>query len=750
MAQRIFRRHQPGTGTGRAAGRLIRLAVMLAAGAAAGAAAAAELELPGARLTADSGVIEVERDGKKIISLTGIRFDYQDPVSWAIASATPEQLVIALEYPPEVEFGQRAGDRQPRTARLVVSREEQGFRVYSAPEWADQVTLDFDYLGDHFFGLSSPLQPDNRHSPDLAGAEIDVEVVNEAGNIVENYASAFSAFYLSSFGYGAFFDSFGRGRYRFAQAGRNQVHHETGTLDWHVFPGDDGPAIHRAYFGLIGAPKKVPLWALGPVAWRDQNNGGAAEILDDIARFGELRMPLTAWFVDRPYSDGAHAWSQMNFAAPFADPAAWIGRIRQEHGLEFMTWSTTGFFGETPFERHLPGGYTYADLSHPGTAAAFQARLAEQHAAGVKGHKMDRVDEHFPPWEPWFDASVTPAAARNTYAFLFARVHDEALRRTWGADQFTFARATIHRAQPWLSAVWGGDPRSNWAGLRGNLANAMRASFMGFPVWGSDVGGYLGEGYIDADLYLRWLQFGLYSGFMEIKLDGAGGTGRDRMPWRYDEAFQARYRALLERRMRLLPLLYSLANSSARNGVMMQPLAYRHLDDPGTYATWDQFYLGPGLMVAPLTGPGEQRDVYLPEGVWHRLAGDSIAATHPGRRRITVRAGLDDIPLFARANSILVTGDIYRGNARNWVAGQAPSLRIDAFPGEAGSTAGFEYVDPFDADRVRVIRLAADDSRIAVQAPALGVTATVVIHGTEAAQSREFAGDEAIDFSVPR
>jgi len=234
----------------------------------------------------------------------------------------------------------------------------------------------------------------------------------------------------------------------------------------------------------------------------------------------------------------------MNFNDKFADPATFIGKLRDD-GITFMTWSTTATFGDARFERHLAGAFSYLDLSHPPSVTAFKNALqTKQYAFGVKGHKVDRADEVFPLHEAWFDASVGPDEQRNKYAYLAASVHDEALRERWGADQFTFARAAIHRTQPYLSAIWGGDPRSTWEGMQSNFANAARSAFMGFPVWGTDVGGYIGEGHIPEDLYLRWMQAGSMAGLFEIKLDGAGGSGEDRMPWRYGPAFQEAFRSI--------------------------------------------------------------------------------------------------------------------------------------------------------------------------------------------------------------
>ena len=698
----------------------------------------------------ENGTVLITRKGQPVIDLQAIRFDHYAPLSATVTEATADALRITLTYPAAVDF--RSRGTAPLTAELTISRQGDGFRFRAAPAWGSQVTLELADLGDHWFGLSSPLQPHNRHSPNLRDAVVTVDMAGSGEDIVENYASAFSPLYLSSHGYGAFFDTFGAGRYEIAINGRHRIHHQTGTLDWYLFFGDEGRAIHRAYYDVIGDPKKLPLWALGPVAWRDENTGGAAEILADVVRFDELRLPITAWMVDRPYSDGAHAWSHMNFNARFADPATWIRQLREDHGVEFLTWTATAFFGDTPLPRHLPGGFTYADLSDPATVAAYQQNLTTlQHAVGVKGHKMDRADEQFPSWEAWADTSVPVEARRNTYAYLFARIHDEALRRTWGDDQFTFARAGIHRAQPHLSALWGGDPRTSWQGLQGNAANAIRASFLGFPVWGTDVGGYLGEGYIEPDLYLRWLQFGVFNGLLEIKLDGSGGQGRDRMPWRYDEAFQAEFRQLLELRMALVPYLYSLANTSATTGPLMQPLAYRHLDDPRTYDVWDEYYVGEGLLVAPVLTAETARDVYLPTGRWHRFDFETgIRRTHTGGTSIRVDAAVEEIPLFVRANSLLVTGDIYRGNSRNWLDGEPGALTIHAFPGEIGESTSFTYVDAMDGNTAKTITLTHNADGLAVTGPGFQHPATVVVHLDSGPSTHLVPADEPVRLQLSK
>lgn len=687
-------------------------------------ASAATLTSGDAKLQVTDTQITLRRQGKSLFKLTEIAFNYHRLSSWTIRESSAEKIILRGNLPAAVDFYRSIDDSSQRTFDIEITAVQGGFRLYAAPDWGRQVSLGFDHIGDHFFGLSAPLQPDNQLSPDLTGAIIDVEVNSEDAQLQENYATAYSAFYLSSFGYGAFFDTFARGRYSFAINGKNRIHHDTGALDWYVFTGDDGADIHRAYYALIGSPKKLPIWGLGPIGWRDQNDGGAAEIVSDVERMTALQIPFTAWFVDRPYSDGAHAWSELNFNQAFANPGDWISRLRQKFGLEFMTWVATSTFGDARFEKHLSGEFTYIDLSHPQSVQAYQEELREkQHRYGVKGHKIDRGDESFPVYETWHDA--TPAAERrNKYAWLMAKTHDEVLRQTWGEEQLTFTRAAIHRSQAYLSAIWGGDPRTTWEGLQSNFANAMRSSFMGFPVWGTDVGGYQGDGYIPEDLYIRWMQAGSVTGLFEIKLDGAGGSGRDRMPWQYNKKFQERFRKICEDRMKFIPYLYSLATTSAQTGPLMQPMAYRHLQDKNTYALWDQFYVGPAILVAPVFNAGTSRSVYLPKGEWRSL--DNPSVMYRGGTRITVAADLDTLPRFVKANSIYVTGNLYRGNDRGWRV-DAPQLTIHAFPGESTTKETFRYVDIYDNDKIKEIRMISQARRVILSSAAIATPVKLAI-----------------------
>ncbi|MEQ5807792.1 glycoside hydrolase family 31 protein [Alteromonas sp. NFXS44] len=661
---------------------------------------------------------------KKIAQIEEINFNYKSATEWKIVSKNDSEVTLIALLPPSTEFYRTASDEEERKAELLVSKADGGFRFFAAPEWGNQITIKMKDLGGHVFGLTEALQPDNRLSPDLRNSFIDLEVKAEEASIHENFASAYSAFFMNSKGYGAFFDTFARGKYQIAINGKHQIHHDTGTLDWYIFPGKDGTEIHRSYFSLIGEPKSVPLWGLGPIGWRDQNDGGAAEVLDDIEKLTSLRMAFTSWFIDRPYSDGVHGWSDMNFSPIFKDPESWINEINEHFNLEFMTWTTPAYFGASPLPKHLAGSFSYADLSDPDTVNEFKKELtSKQLSYGVKGHKIDRADEGFPVYESWHDEKVKPAFRRNYYAYLMSKVHDDALREKWGSDQVTFVRSAIHKTQPFVSAIWAGDPRTTWDGFQANYANAARSAFMGFPVWGTDVGGYQGEGFIPADLYIRWMQAGSMSGLFEIKLDGAGGEGKDRMPWQYNEDVQSQLRNILADRMKLLPYLNTLANDSSNLGTMMQPLSYRHLDDEKTYDMWDEFYLGQAILVAPVFTSASKRDVYLPAGKWR--AYDQPKVRYQGKQTITVDAPIDVIPRFVKENSLFVTGNFALGNTKHWNKDETV-LTIHAFPGDVGESSELDYIDVESGNKKR-IGLSVKEQHIELSVPALSYKSVLEI-----------------------
>ena len=670
--------------------------------------------------------VQLLKNNKPVLIIESIQFNFVPPVSIKIKEQSANKMVVELFYKNVPAVG-KVETKNDFTVDLNIDKIDNGYHVYAHPAWARHITIKLKDLGEHFFGIRENLIPDNNKSPDLRGSIQSFDVDGESSRYYENYASVWSAFYFCNLGYASFINTFAKGEYKFAMNGKTEIYHETGNLDWYLFTGSNGDEIISSYYKIIGAPKFVPAWACGVTIWRDENKGGKDEILDDAKKLTDLKIPITAFFVDRPYSNGNSGWSKMDFSPAFNNPQQWISELNKKFNLQFMSWVAPCSFGDN-FPGTLPGYYSYFDLSNPESVSEFSKRLNEnQYVFGVKGHKMDRADEHFPVSELWKD-NTPEWERRNKYIFLYAKVVDSILTAKWGKDNFNFARAAMHGSQKYLGAVWGGDSRASWDGMASNLANAIRCGFMGFSNWGSDVGGYLGNnGFEPEKLFSRWLQFGSWSGLFEIKLDGAGGKGNDRAPWRYGEKLQNIFRTACEERLQLAPYIYSQLNTAKTNGVLMKPLGYSYSNDTNTFSIWDEYLFGQSFLIAQVYNDNLSRKIYLPEGNWYDWYAPS--KTYSGKKYYDYRLSDAHLPVFVKENSLFVTGENWlKGNSVIWEKESAPVLIVHAFPGSSNFSDSFEYIDHYDNDNSKIITIEQKGKRIELDIPSLGLEGKVIIH----------------------
>ena len=92
-----------------------------------------------------------------------------------LSDADENSISVVGEFPAFVDFYTPVTDKESRLVTVIISKVVGGFRINAEPAWGRTTALHFEYLGDHFFGLSEPLQPDNQLSPDLTGSSIAVD-----------------------------------------------------------------------------------------------------------------------------------------------------------------------------------------------------------------------------------------------------------------------------------------------------------------------------------------------------------------------------------------------------------------------------------------------------------------------------------------------------------------------------------------------------------------------------------------------
>jgi alpha-D-xyloside xylohydrolase len=160
---------------------------------------------------------------------------------------------------------------------------------------------------------------------------------------------------------------------------------------------------------------------------------------------------------------------------------------------------------------------------------------------------------------------------------------------------------------------WGGDCWSDFEAMAESLRGGLSLCLSGFGFWSHDIGGF--EGLPPADLYKRWVAFGLLSSHSRLH-----GSTSYRVPWIYDDAAVDVLRKFTHLKHRLLPYLWSCAVSACETGVpVMRAMMLEFPADPACATLDRQYMLGDSLLVAPVFTFDGSVEYYLPAGRWKNL-----------------------------------------------------------------------------------------------------------------------------------
>ena len=217
---------------------------------------------------------------------------------------------------------------------------------------------------------------------------------------------------------------------------------------------------------------------------------------------------------------------------------------------------------------------------------------------------------------------------------------------------------------------WSTDVSRSWGGLEPQIRIMLNSGLSGLGYMASDLGGFaVGDEAYMPELYLRWLQLGLFSPVFRTH-----GT-KFAEPYHYP-MYEKELLQLVKDRYRWLPYNYTLAYENSTKGwPLVRPLDF-HGDEGSD--TGDEFLWGRDVLVAPvLTEGARSRNIYLPGGSrWIDMnntasvyAGGSTAAAYP--------APLGTLPVFVRAGAFIPTAEYAMDNTGDY---RADRFTINYYP----------------------------------------------------------------------
>ena len=157
-------------------------------------------------------------------------------------------------------------------------------------------------------------------------------------------------------------------------------------------------------------------------------------------------------------------------------------------------------------------------------------------------------------------------------------------------------------------------------------------------------------GYKDDELYVRFLQFGVFSPINRLHSSNSDTFTKE--PWAYGNGTGLIAAEYLRLRHRMIPFLYSASVEVAENGLaLIEPMYYEWADEEEAYQYPNQYLFGGQMIVAPVTAKSEAQGMarvkaWLPQGTWTDFfTGDEYA----GGQELTFVRWLEEMPVLLKA-----------------------------------------------------------------------------------------------------
>ncbi len=572
-------------------------------------------------------------------------------------------------------------------------------------------------------------------------------------------------FFQSVKGYGIFWDNYSPTNFNDDTAETSFESEVGDCVDYYFLNGGNADGVVAQMRTLTGEVPMFPLWTYG--FWQSRERYKSQdEVLEVVNKYRELGVPLDGIIQDWQYWGDNYLWNAMEFLANgYPNPDMMVDSIHNMNAhiivsiwssfgpqtkpyrelaaknllFDFKTWPLSGLEQWPPRQDYLSGVRVYNAYS-PEARDIYWNNLMRLYNSGIDGWWMDSTEpDHESPTEDDFDSPTCLGSFRRVRSAFplvtVGGVYDHQRQTTSDRRVFILTRSGFAGQQRYGCNVWSGDVQSTWETLRKQIPAGLNFSLTGNPNFNSDIGGFFLGHYNKSwndgsavknpsyqELYVRWLQFGVFTPMMR-----SHGTEAPREIYQFGKKGEPVYDAIenaIRLRYSLLPYIYSTSwQVTANQASYMRALMMDFASDKRTWNIDNEYMFGDALLVAPVvkaqytkevttdanadTGwdKSEQADgakattavdftakcstsVYLPSGAtWYDYWTNERLS---GGKTITRETTIDLIPLYVKAGSILPLGpDVQYATEKAW-----DSLDIRVYAGANGSFTLYE--DEFD------------------------------------------------------
>ena len=451
----------------------------------------------------------------------------------------------------------------------------------------------------------------------------------------------------------------------------NTLTYETisGRKTYQVIVGDSWTDLVSNYTDLTGKQPLLPRWALGNFSSRFGYHN-QDEVENTIKKFEQNQIPVDAIILDLYWfgktikgTMGNLEWDKDNFPNPdkmisdlnakglktilITEPFILTTSSKWQEAVDKKVLVTDNTGKPATWDFYF-GNTSVVDIFKPEGKDWFwniYKRLINQGVAGMWGDLGE--PEVFP--SKVITAGGKADEVHNIYGHNWAKLIADGYKKDFPTQRpFILMRAGYSGSQRFGMVPWSGDVSRSWGGLQSQMEIALQMGMQGLGYMHSDLGGFAGD-YFDNELYLRWLQYGVFNPIFRphAQEDVASEVARK------DIATMAAAKKQVELRYQLMPYNYTLSFDNNQKGTpLMRPLFFEEPNNITLTTVAGSYFWGNDFLITPITKAGvTSTEIYFPKSNnWFDFYTNE---KHNAGTTESIKVNEDYIPTFVRGGSFI-------------------------------------------------------------------------------------------------
>ena len=437
-----------------------------------------------------------------------------------------------------------------------------------------------------------------------------------------------------------------------------------------VYRSDLGLCL-QDYFNLTGYPPMIPRYALG-CWWYKNDRYNMYEIDDVLQKFHDTQIPISVFLLGDKWHNNIENYS---YDRQLFEPSIlnqYYASKKQKFGLTINPSLTIG--SNDPIYNQIinhiqPNNNVISFIPLNNNTISVYLNIIVNNLIN-SGINIFNIDYNNPQ-------DKDGLFLLNHYHYVIANMQ---------------RRGIIMSRNPGIAPhrypiIYSGKTKVSWETLNFLASYNNSAANLGVTWQTHAIGGYYG-GIEDDELYLRYLQFGVFNPIFLLASDM--GKYYKREPWKWNQLILTVIQDYMQLRNKLVPYIYNESYNYHKYGVpLVQPLYYKYpkiYDEPNYI---NQYFFGSKIMISPIVKRKNQemnrvvQRLFIPAGIWYDY---SSGKKFVGNRYYMNFYKDEDYPIFIKEGSIIpMSLDDDTNCPKN--------MEIQIFPAENGLYGSYELYE---------------------------------------------------------